>query len=97
MSFKNKIPLIKKVVADYFKDNPSEEKIQAKELMPQFITAGVFSSNHRDGLPIRNILRILNKENRLREIPQVLGEKKKVNINWFFLKDAPKEQIEKSK
>ena len=63
--------------------------------MPQFIDAGVFASNHRDGLPIREILRSLNKENRLREIPQALGIQKKVNINWFFLKKGQAEQIVK--
>ena len=95
MSIEEKIPLINKVVADYFKNNPSVDKIQAKELMPQFIDAGVFNSNQRDGLPIRKLLRTLNEDKRLGEIPQVLGVKKNVNTNWFFLKAAPVEQIVK--
>ncbi len=86
MSIEDKTPLINKVVAEYFKNNASVDKIQAKELMPQFIGAGVFNSNHRDGLPIRKLLRSLNEENRLSEIPQALGEKKNVNTNWFFIK-----------
>lgn len=91
MSIEEKIPLINKVVADYFKQNPSEDKIQAKELMSQFLTEGIFKSNHRDGLPIRELLRSLNSENRLSEIPQVLGEKKEVNTNWFFIRSKSQE------
>lgn len=53
--------------------------------------------NKTDGLPIRNILRTLNKKNRLSEIPQTVGGKKNVNINWFFLKTAPVAQIVESK
>jgi len=76
---------IKKVVSQYFVDS-IETKVMAKELMPQFIKAGIFQKNHKDGLPIRELLRELDSEGLLKLIPQVHFEQKEINKNWFFIK-----------
>ena len=76
---------VKRIVSEYFSNNPSINSIQAKELMPQFIKNGVFQSNHRDGLPIRDLLRLLDRENQLNLIPQVHFEQKDKNKNWYFI------------
>lgn len=76
---------IKKVVAEYF-ENSIETKVAAKDLMPQFIKAGIFQKNHKDGLPIRNLLRDLDNEGLLRLIPQVHFEQIDINKNWYFIK-----------
>lgn len=76
---------IKRAVEAYF-ENTSEAKIQAKELMNLFISKGIFTSNYKDGLPIRDFLRRLEKQNQLNLIPQVSFEQKAQNRNWFFVK-----------
>jgi hypothetical protein len=76
---------IKRAVREYF-DNSNETKVQAKELMNYFIGRGIFTSNHRDGLPIRDFLRHLEENKHLHLIPQAFFEQKKVNKNWFFIK-----------
>jgi hypothetical protein len=76
---------IKRAVTDYF-EHSSETKIPAKELMNHFIKKEIFTSNHKDGLPIRNFLRHLDKNNQLKLIPQVYFEQKEQNKNWFFIK-----------
>ena len=76
---------IKRAVTEYFK-NSTDTKVQAKELMDLFVSEGVFSSNHNDGLPIRKLLRHLDENNHLHLIPQVHFEQKEQNKNWFFLK-----------
>jgi len=81
-----KINTINKVVTNYFKANPTISKILAKELMPDFIKAGIFNKDHKEGLPIRNILRDLDKQKQLALLPHILAERKKVNTNWYFIK-----------
>lgn len=76
---------IKRAVNEYF-ENSSETKVQAKELMNFFITRGIFNSNHKDGLPIRDFLRLLYENGHLHLIPQAFFEQKDVNKNWFFIK-----------
>lgn len=72
---------------EYFKTHPVS-RIQAKELMPEFISTKIFIKNHRDGLPIRNFLRHLEKENHLHLIPHVHFEQKQVNKFWYFINTA---------
>lgn len=81
-----KICKINEVVKDYFSNNPSVDKIQAKDLMPEFIKAGIFTADHRNGLPIRKLLRDLDKANRLDKVPNILPERKAKNTNWYFVK-----------
>lgn len=76
---------IKRCVKEYF-DTHNQTEIEAKELMPVFIKAGIFSANHQDGLPIRDFLRHLEKEKYLKLIPQALYKQKNTNKNWFFIK-----------
>ena len=76
---------IKKVVAEYFERN-NLTKVEAKELMPNFIAKGIFYTNNQDGLPIRIFLRKLDDEKNLKLIPQAFFEQKDQNKNWFFIK-----------
>lgn len=85
MDEKTKIARINKVVTGYFKNNPSVNKIPAMNLMPEFIKAGIFNKDYeRKGLPIRNLLRELDRKNELNEIPSLLSERKTKNTNWYF-------------
>lgn len=85
-----KIQAINKVLQQYFEKHRDINKVQAKELMPEFIKVGIFNSDHRNGLSIRNLLRTLDKRNSLHKIPFVLPERKAKNTSWFFIKSNTK-------
>ena len=72
------------IVRDYFQTNQSINEIAAKELMPLLIEKGIFKSNHRDGLPLRNFLRELDSENKLDLLKHIKVERKEINRNWYF-------------
>lgn len=76
---------INTVLSQYFNRNPGIEKIPAKDLMSEFIEAGIYNKDHRNGLPIRNDLRELDDRGELDRIPFVLAVRKNVNTNWFFI------------
>lgn len=80
----NKHSEINKVLKDFFENNPNIHKIAAKELMPNFITAGIFSKDIKGGLPIRSLLRKLDASNSLHLIPYVFAQRNTANTNWFF-------------
>lgn len=75
---------IDQCVRDHFAANPSIKEVQAKELMPRFIGKGIFKSNHRDGLPIRNFLRELDAARKLNLLSHCKVVRKAVNRNWYF-------------
>ncbi len=74
------------MVDEYFANNPSVDKVQAKDLMPLFIKAGIFTQDQREGLPIRRVLRELDKNDKLDLMPCVYPERKNVNTNWYFVR-----------
>lgn len=78
---------IKRAVNEYF-EKSTDKKVQAKELMNLFISKEIFTSNNKDGLPIRDFLRFLDEKKQLNLIPQVFFEQKEQNRNWFFIKTA---------
>jgi len=80
----DKIAQINAVLKTYFEMNPTSVPILAKEFMPQFIKAGIFKKDYRDGLPIRNLLRVLDKAKQLDCIPFIIAERKPKNTNWYF-------------
>jgi hypothetical protein len=80
----HKIGRIDQIIRDYFIANPSVKEIRAKELMPLFIEKCIFFKNQRDGLPIRNLLRQLDKENKLHLFKHIKVVRKPVNRNWYF-------------
>ncbi len=63
-----------------------EKLIDAKPkyLMPILIEKGFFKKDHRDGLPLREILRNLDSNNELYLLPQVRADRKDKNVSWFF-------------
>ena len=55
-----------------------------KDLMKGLIEKDFFNKDHRNGLPLRNILRDLDRRKMLYLIPQVRVERKDKNRFWFF-------------
>lgn len=78
------ISRINAILAEYFKKNPGVIKVPAKDLMPLFVSKGIFPKDEKGGLPIRNLLRKLDKEKALNTIPYVIAERKAANTSWFF-------------
>lgn len=81
-----KIKAINTVIEDYFTTHSDVEIVPSKDLMPMFIEAGIFDSNHRDGLPIRKVLRELDKTGQLGLIAYVSPERKQKNTSWYFVR-----------
>jgi len=79
------LDLINEVIKTYFERNKDVQTVLAKDLMPEFIKAGVFNADQKGGLPIRKVLRDLDSKNELHLIPKALAERKSVNTNWFFV------------
>jgi len=80
----HRIGRIDQIVRDYFLANPALKEIPAKDLMPLFIEKDVFKSNHRNDLPIREVLRELDSNNKLHLLKHVKVARKVKNRGWFF-------------
>lgn len=76
---------INKVIEAYFTKNKTTAIIPAKELMPEFIAAGIFKKDLKNGKPIRDILRALSKSEQLHLIPYIHAEQKEQNTYWYFI------------
>jgi hypothetical protein len=88
---RKEIDNINSVIEAYFIKNMTITIIPAKELMPEFIAAGVFNKDVKNGKPIRDVLRELSKTNQLQLIPYVHAEQKEQNTYWYFIpKNAAK-------
>lgn len=72
----SKVNLVNEVLARYFKENPHVRRVQAKEMMDLFVKEGIFKANQADGIPIRRLLRALDRGKCLHLIPFLETEKK---------------------
>ena len=80
----DKIKQINNVLNEFFSNPSNPSFVRAKDLMELFIAHGIFSADHRGGLPIRKLLRKLDREDNLHLIPFVRAERKNKNTNWYF-------------
>lgn len=87
----NEIDNINSVIEAYFIKNTATAIVPVKALMPEFIAAGIFRKDVKNGKPIRDILRGLKDRDQLQLIPYVHAEQKGIDTYWYFIpKDAPK-------
>lgn len=91
--------MINQVLELVYAHNPSIGRHAAKEFMPYFLKAGIWEKNSKDGLPLRKLLRDLDKDNQLHLIPYLVAERKAKNVNWFFqpIKELVKKKQKPSK
>ena len=82
----HRIGRIDQVVRDYFEKNVSVKEVMAKDLMVLFIQKGIFLSYYNNGLPIRKLLRELDKENKMNLLKHIKVIRKDINRNWYFKK-----------
>lgn len=85
MEMQERVKAINNVLGDYFADKTNPRQVRALELMGLFVDKGIFNKDHRNGLPIRNVLRKLHNEGRLHDIPYAHEELKQKNIYWTFV------------
>ena len=79
------IKSINSVIETYFNENSSVSIIPAKDLMPDFIKADIFKKNFKNGKPIRDVLRALDRNKELYLIPYVYPERKDADTFWYFI------------
>ena len=80
---------INEVLESYFADNKEVNCIALKNIMPDMIKAGVFNKDTRKGLPLRKVLRALDKEEALDTIPLAYAHRTEQDVYWYFKrKDA---------
>ena len=88
---------INEVISHYFDENASVDWIPVKAIMPALIEAGIFTKDKKKGLPIRKVLRELDKESALAKIPAVYAERMSESIYWYFVRAGksyiPKEPV----
>lgn len=71
------------VIQDYLiKQNL--ENAKPKDVMPILIGKDFFEKYYRDGLSLRNLLRVHDDENMLYLLPQVSVERKDKKRYWYF-------------
>ncbi len=75
---------INSVIESYFTTNPTLNIVPVKDLMPAFISVGIFKKDFRKGLPIRKILNELDKSDKLNLIPFIYAERNEQNTYWYF-------------
>lgn len=80
----DRIAHINQVLTAYFQKHSTEKIMPAKDMMPYFIQAGIFQKDHKNGLPIRNVLRALDNRQQLHQIPFAIAIRKQLNTYWYF-------------
>ena len=78
------LTLLNKIIDTHFDQHPELDRIPVKELMPQFVKAGIFEKDAKMGLPLRRLLRALDRNDELHLIPSVVAERTEKNTSWFF-------------
>jgi len=84
----DRIAQINKVVEAYFNTHTNKEWIPAKDIMTDLIEAGVFAKDIKKGLPLRKVLRNLDKENALNTIPSVHCERTDTAVYWYLVREG---------
>lgn len=92
------IRAINAAIKAYFNAHPDEDVVAVKKLMPLFVEKGIYPKNIKNGQPIRNELKWLDKENQLKKIRTVHVVRKGKHNFWYFLREgaeAPALEIDK--
>jgi hypothetical protein len=84
---------INKAVELFFNENPTSEIAKPKDLMPICVKIGMFRNDNKAGLPLRNLLRKLDKISKLDLIPSLRPVRKAKNTYWFFYREQLNQNI----
>lgn len=83
------LALLNQIIDTYFDEHPDVSNIPAKDLMPQFVKAGIFDKDTKRGLPVRKLLRALDRTNELHLIPTVIANHDEKHTSWSFGRTGP--------
>ena len=78
---------INEIISKYFEEHDNAW-IPAKNLMPDLIKAGVFNKDNKKGLPLRKLLRSLDKNNTLDQIPCAHAERNEKDVYWYIVREG---------
>lgn len=78
---------INEAVDSYFESHPEIDFFPAKKLMPALIEGGVFDRDRKNGLPLRQELKLLDENDELSLIPRVYPERIGHDTYWYFLRE----------
>lgn len=84
----DRISEINKVVDNYFNTNSKKDWIPVKDIMADLVKAGVFTKDNKKGLPLRKVLRALDKENKLNTLPRVHAERTDTAVYWYLVREG---------
>lgn len=82
----DRLAKINMVIENYFATHTNKDWIPARDIMSDLIKVGVFTKDKKKGLPLRKILRALDKNKDLNKIPSVHTERTETTIYWYFLR-----------
>lgn len=83
MDRETRIRLINQTLAEYFKTH--SDKVRAQDFMDEFVKRGIFNQDSKKhGLPLRKLMRELDDEKKLSDIPHLLAERTSGKTFWFF-------------
>lgn len=85
MDIEQKALLIDQYIQEWLIMNNMTE-VKPKDVMGYLITKGLYSRDHRNGLPLREDLRTLDMLNKLDLIKGLVVERKNKNRYWSFRK-----------
>lgn len=85
-----KVGKIDQIVFDYFTQNPKVKEVQAKDLMEDFVKAGVFSKDYKAGLPLREFLKKVEDSNNLDLFKKATLIRNEETKYWFFVRIGKK-------
>lgn len=79
-----KIEVLNLTINQYFRRCP-DSSCKPKDLMSLLIQNNLFSKDHREGLPLRRLLRYIDDNMDIYKlIPSIRIEKKNTNRYWYF-------------
>lgn len=84
----NNVQAINEVVDAYFIANPEVDCFAANKLMPLLVEKGVFNVDKKNGLPLRQVLREMDKNKELESLPRLFAERIEPNVFWYFLREG---------
>ncbi len=75
---------INKAVQSYFQNNTDAHEVPVKVIASILLERKVLDRNHAAGLKLRQLLKKLDRQNRLDEIPFVFPLRKEQYTYWYF-------------
>ncbi|NLV63661.1 MAG: hypothetical protein GXY12_09790 [Clostridiaceae bacterium] len=86
MTFEERVKALDRLIQEFLHKTNQNGMVKPKDVMPYLIEKGVYSSDNRNGNPLRRDLRRLKKMNRLGDIKVLADVPKKKNTYWYFKK-----------